>query len=235
MSIFPNLEIEPIVQINDKTRLNATRSFVSKDSSAITKVEIRPSADSDYVNVTGTSSKDWYLDWQYSECGIEQVSILVTIAGDELEYSELIHVLSQEEDSLWSSDKDLVGYEPDILKYLIPGKNSYINIHRKAQNEILDWFDEQRIYDKDGERLTKSSILKTDDLKRMSVMKSLQIIFDGISNKPDDVFSKKAEEYNKKFLSASERGRIRFDFNKDGEQGKTENVDNMSMRISRRG
>ena len=40
MAIFGVIESDPVVQTNDKVRLKAMRSFISKDEAEITLVEI---------------------------------------------------------------------------------------------------------------------------------------------------------------------------------------------------
>lgn len=66
MAIFKVLEIEESVQTSDKTRLSASKAYVSKGTSAITKVEIKPGADESFVDVfVANKPEDWYLDWQF--------------------------------------------------------------------------------------------------------------------------------------------------------------------------
>lgn len=60
MRIFPVIENEPLVQENDKTRLDASKSFLAGSSADMT-VKIRPSIHDEYVD-TGT---DKFLDWAY--------------------------------------------------------------------------------------------------------------------------------------------------------------------------
>jgi hypothetical protein len=73
-----------------------------------------------------------------------------------------------------------------------------------------------------------------NDLKRLSVYWSLEIIFGGLSNKPDDVFAAKEKQYrgSRKELQA-DRSRIRADFNKDGTQQVNEQFQMRSIRLSR--
>lgn len=235
MAIFPNLEVEDTVQINDKTRLSAIKSFVSRGATAISNVEIEPEASAGYITVYNADSKLWYLDWQYSSAGTKVVSCKVTAGATPVTITKSVIAITSTTDALWSDDSDLTSYEPDILKWVPPGRNSFLNIHRKAQKIILDWFDEQRIYDHNGERLTKASIIKIEDFRRMSTLLVLKLIFEGISNKPDDVFSSKAKAYSELYESARERGRIRFDFDGDGTQEAEENVDVRSISMFRRG
>lgn len=234
MAIFPNLELEDTVQVDDKTRLSAVKSFVSRGHAAITNVEIEPEASAGYITVFNADSKLWYLDWQYATAGTKVVSCRVTASSNTTVTKSIIAVTAAT-DKLWSADTDLTAYETDILKWVNPGRNSFLNVHRKAQRLILDSFDEQRIWDEDGDRLTKDSIIETEDLKKMSTLLTLSLIFESISNKPEDVFDVKAKFYYSLYLSARERGRIRFDFDNDATQETTENVDNRSTMIFRRG
>jgi hypothetical protein len=132
-------------------------------------------------------------------------------------------------DALWSSDKDLIGYENQIMKWVPQGRNSWLNVHRKAQVLILDWLDSIRVWKQDGTRLTKADFLVTNDVRQLSAYWTLQLIFEDLSNKPDDVFSLKAESYAELVQSAKNRGRIQADFN-DNQTDDDVNEDSQDMR-----
>jgi hypothetical protein len=236
MAIFGALELEPILQVNDKTRLNATKSYISKDEPAITLVRIEPETGNGFVTVSGTglSYKDWYLDWTYTSAGTKTVSIEITTTGSPVVVTKDIVVVTAVVDGLWSSDQDLVKYEPDILKWIKPGRSSFLDMHRAAQTEILDWLDEQRIWDIDGNRFTKADILVTDEVRKLSTYWALQLIYFGLQNQPDDVFSQKGSYYEDKVLKAKNRGRLLIDFDKDTEQTNAEAYEMRSIRIYRR-
>jgi hypothetical protein len=235
MAIFGVLELEDTLQVDDKTRLSGVKSFVSKDNAAITLVEIEPHSGDGFKQVSGTglTAKDWYLDWQYTTAGTKSVSIRIT-AGTTQTFTATLVVTSVADDKLWSSDKDLVGYEPDILKWVRPGRNSFLDMHRAAQRLILDWIYSQRIYNEQNEKLTKNDILVTDDVKQLSIYWTLYLIWKGMSNKPDDVFNQKAADYLKMVNLQKNSGRIQADFNGDGEISPTENTDMRSYRLVRR-
>lgn len=61
MPIFPVLDTEDKVQIDDKTRLDASKSFVS-NTTAITTREIKPGKGESYVTLDSTNQ---YLDWMF--------------------------------------------------------------------------------------------------------------------------------------------------------------------------
>ena len=235
MAIFPNLELEDVVQLEDKTRLSATKSFVSKDNAAITLVRIEPHTGDGFITISGTglTYKDWYLDWQYSSAGTKTVTVEIT-AGSTVTYSKTIEAVTSATDKLWSDDSDLIGYEPDILKYIPQGRNSFKNIHRSAQRLILDWLYAIRIYKNDGSKITKDDLIPTEDVKQLSIYWTLYLIWQGMSNKPDDVFAQKASNYLKMVNSSKNSGRIQADFNDDGDLDTDDNIDKFSGIMVRR-
>lgn len=238
MSIFGYLELEDIVQVNDKTRLSGTKSFISKDEGAVTLVRIKPETAGAFVTVSGTglTAKDWYLDWAYSAAATETVTIEITTTGAPNTFTKTISVVNSATDMLWSSDSDLVQIEPDILKWVRVGRNSFLDMHRKAQQEILFWMDEQRIWDKDGNRFVKADLIDALEVKKLSIYWTLQLIYFGLSNQPDDVFMAKSKIYDSKVKESKNRGRLLVDFNKDTvlDVDSSDSYEMRSMRLLRR-
>lgn len=233
MAIFPVLEVENVVQVGDKTRFNASKSFVSKDNVAITLVEIEPESGSGFVTVTGSSYKDWYLDWQYSGATRTVVVSLRITAGTTTTITKSISVVTSASDMLFSSDSDLLAYEPDILKYIPDGRSSYLNVHREAQTKILDWLAEAGVTDVDGNRLTKDRVIDIDEVRSWSKYLTLSLIFSGIYNSVDDVFSDKAKSYASMAKSKADRSKIRLDIDGDGETSLAEDVNLQSRDLVR--
>jgi hypothetical protein len=235
MAIFGNIELESMVQVNDKTRINCSKSFVSKDNAAVTLVRIKPESTGSFITVSGSPvlAKDFFLDWEYATSGTKTVTLEIT-AGVLQTFTKTIEVVSASSDSLYSSDSDLTAIEPDILKWIPSGRNSFLNVHRAAQGLILDWLDSIRVWRNDGTKLTKADLKLTDDLKQLSIYTTLELIFMGISNKVDDVFLAKAREYRVKSLDVKNRGRIQADFNGNGTLEKEDAYDMKSFRIYRR-
>lgn len=62
MPIFPILDCEKKVQEGDKTRLDASQSFVSGLNTAVANTSIRPGAGADFI----TLGDDKYLDWIFT-------------------------------------------------------------------------------------------------------------------------------------------------------------------------
>lgn len=212
MAIFPHLEIESFVQVNDRTRLSGLKSFVSADEAAISLLEIRPTTAGSFIDVTA----DKYLDWAYSTDGTETVAVRVTTDGAPVTYTKDIEILTELDDHLFSTDAELVPHEPNILNFVRAGRNSFIDVHRTAQDRILTELDERKIWDINGDRLTKEDIVDIEEVNDWSKYLTLRLIFEGLSNATDDIYSQKAQKYRSMEQSASERASLRLDRDGDG-------------------
>ena len=218
--IFPKLTLETTLQVEDKTRLNASMSFISDAN--VTDVLIQPEASESFISVYDTDSDKWFLDWAYTTDGIKTVIVRVeTDAPSSRDVSYSVDVLSKADDSLFSGDSDLIGYEPDILNYLPRGKNSYLYAHRKAQEVIIAYLDEQRIWNEDSSRISKQQIAAISDdeireqFKQWSTFQTLLIIFNSIQVSNDDIFEDKKRHYEALRDSARSRSALRLDRDKD--------------------
>ena len=220
MALFPNLTLETVLQVEDKTRLNASLSFASGEN--ITDVLIKPELSDSFISVYNSDNEKWFLDWAFITDGSKVVTIRVetdTPSSRELTYD--LAILSKEDDSLFSSDSDLIPHEPDILNYLPRGKNSYLYAHRKAQDIIISYLDEQRIWNEDGSRITKEqmSVITDNDIreqfKQWSTYETLLIVFNSIQVSDNDVFEEKKLYYTNLKNGSRSRSALRLDLNKD--------------------
>lgn len=221
--LFPKLSFETVMQVDDKLRLDATRSFAN-DSENITDVLIEPKAGNGFISVynNGNTSK-WYLDWAYGTDGFKDVSVkIVADSGDKTKtYMAAINVLDEDTDALLSTDNDLYPYEPDILNYLPRGKNSYIYAHRKSQERILAYLDEQRIWKSDNSIYTKQDLVDLgselkDQFRQWSTFQTLLIIFESVQVSNADIFQEKKLEYENLMRQARNRSSLRLDQDGDG-------------------
>ena len=233
--IFPNLQLENTVQVNDKTRLDATKSFISKDESAVTLVEIEAETGSGFVPVGAPGlSKDWFLDWQYTTAGTKSVSCRITTNGAPTTTVFTLVTILAVDDNLFSDDTDLTALETDILKYVPAGRNTFKNVHRKAQSLILAWLDENGHTDVNGDRLTKDAVVDLEEMRSWSAALTLQRIYSSISNDPNDVFLQKSKEYESMAVSHRNRLILRLDTDGDGIISNNEGVNVMSLDLVRR-
>lgn len=208
MALFPHLQTESTVQVNDKTRLNASKSFGSAGGS-ISKIEIDPDG-SGFIDVTA----DQYLDWQYSTTGNKTATVRL---NDVDTATRTINILSIVEDKLFSSDDELIAHEPDVLNWVRDGRNTFLDIHRRSQEIIIAWLDEHRIWDTSGNRLTKDDVIDIEEVNEWSKYQTLALIFEGLSNAVDDIFAQKASRYRELRDGARNRAALRLDRNGDGE------------------
>ena len=227
--IFPVLKLENIVQVDDQTRLDARKSYTTPDESSVTLIEIEPEASAGFFDVTSQQ----FLDYQYSTDGDKLVSLRITTDGAPETLTKTLVIITEVDDKLFSSDDELTSHEPDILEYVTPGRNSFLNIHRNAQGRIITWLDEHRINDVYGNRLTKDAVVDIEEVSDWSKFLTLRLIFDGLSNSVDDIFREKALEYMKLEGIARNRSQLRLD--KDGD-GETDPVayDTRSFRLVRK-
>lgn len=210
--IFPVLELEQTVQVDDKTRLCAEKTFVSVDEAAISLMEIEPEAGNGFIDVTSTK----YLDWQYSTDGDKVISLRVTTDGSPVSTTKTLSIQTVANDRLFSSDAELMPYEPNILEWVREGRNTFLDVHRAAQDRILTWLDEKKIWDVSGNKLTKQAITDLEEVNDWSKFMTLRLIFEGLSNATDDIFHEKALRYKDMEVSARNRAALRLDRNGDG-------------------
>ena len=71
--IFPVLSHESIVQVDDKTRLDASKSF--SNSADITLVEIDPDGTGTFYDITNVDG--WYLDMVYGVEGDKTITLRI--------------------------------------------------------------------------------------------------------------------------------------------------------------
>ena len=226
MGIFGNLHLEEKLQIDEKTRLDCSRSFVSNEA-AISLMRIKPEDGGTFVTVT----TDKYLDWAYETAGTKTITVEITTDGAAHEFTKTIEVVTASTDSLWSSDADLVQHEPDIMNYVPEGKNSFLNIHRLAQTRILAWLDEKKIWDDDGNKLAVSAVAEAD-VTEWSKYLTLQYIFEGLSNSIDDIFHEKGLRYRSLAEVSASRSVLRLDT--DGDGSTDEKINNLTGLLLRR-
>jgi hypothetical protein len=211
--IFGNIETEKVLQLNDRTRIDARKTYLSPDESAITKIEIQPEIGTDFQDVTSNK----YLDWSYDSSGTKNITLRITTDSNPQDFTRSIIILTPEQDNLFSSDADLLSYEDDILNYVRDGRNSFLDKHRASQIIILDDLDSAKIWKRDGSRYKAEDIIDIQDFKQWSIFLTLKIIFESLSNAVDDIFSQKAEKYSSMAINAKSRASLRLDRNQNGE------------------
>lgn len=209
--IFIQGSLEKTVQVGDKTRLDFVQTFLSPNESDITAITVTPEVGEGAIDVTESK----YLDWAYATEGEKTVSISVT-TDDVPTVKELtLTVVTEEEDRLFSNDKDIVSQEVDIARFLRPGRSSFLDFHRVAQKMILDDLDQKGITDFQGNKLTKHDIFDTEEIREWSRYLALSLIYKSVQSEVDDVYAEKSLMYENMATRNSKRATIRLDLNQD--------------------
>jgi len=189
---------EPIVQVNDKTRIDLRKSFSSlSESFTVATIDFGAGP----IDVLSKM----YLDWLFNAPNANQtIDVHLETATDSADLQVSMVVISEADDKLFSSDDDLMVHEPDIMDWVRPGRASFKNIHRMVQTKILDWLNGKKFRMTNGDRITKDAIVDVADVREWATYWALQLIFEGRSNAIDDVFAQKADEYSQKKISHRE-------------------------------
>jgi len=226
---FVKIQNEDVVQVNDKTRIDISKSFTN-GVDTLDLFEIDPDNSGTFYDVTSNK----YLDWQYALNGDTVVVARITDSATNVFTEQVvIKVLSVSEDNLFSNDKDIISYENDLLNWVQAGRDSFLDKHRAAQKEILNELDSKRIWKRDGTRYVAADILDIQEFKDWSKFVTLRIIFENISNDVNDVFSEKASRYSSLATKAMSRASLRLDYNQDGVIESNEKTDIQSGTLRR--
>lgn len=228
--IFTKIQNEGTVQADDKTRITVD-SFISGGSATITLIEIDPDTSGNYYDITANS----YFDWAFSTPGVVTTSVRVTDSDVNIDIQTTpITIISVTDDNLFSSDSNLIPYEPEMMNWVQSGRNTFIDKHRTAQTEILNELDANRIWKDDNTRYVAADIVDIQEFKEWSKFITLRIIFEGLSNDLDDVFSVKAKRYSSLTATAKKRASLRLDSDADGIISASEKTDILSGAMRRR-
>lgn len=211
MAIFGVIKSDDKVFSGDKIRLEVGESFLSPDESFATPISHEISVDNGLTWYNVTTKK--YVDWLFTTAGIKVISLRITTLTGFQVFTKLIDVLDITTANLFSKDFDLYQYEPEIDQYLPKKWSSWNMVHKRAQDWIIDFLDEKGIFDENGHKYTVADLLDTQQVKQLSVYKTLEFIFEGNSNIVGDLFSIKAEKYRQMSNTKSSRSQLSLDFN----------------------
>lgn len=190
------------------------------------------SATSGLAVVTITNSTVGFASSAYNFNATGFTFALTTGGQAAVSQVKYVKVYTEMGDYLWSSDDQLKVYEIDIRKWIMAGRSTHKNAHRRAQKEILQWLDRQGYINIDREKLTKWDIRDVSEVNEWATFTALKIIYYGISNSKDDVFEQKAIHYEDREIVARARAILRLDFDKDGVSEPDEGIDPYSMRVA---
>lgn len=238
MALFPIIEVQPISQIGDLVRIDASRVVLNGDTPAVVGVFITPDISEDEVEVTNADQNEWFLDWVYTSAGTKEIMLRI-VAGtgvDEITVTKTaeVEVKTAAAESLFSTDADMKVIEPEILKWLPLGSSNWNHVHRLSQKNILEWLDEIRLFKADGSQWAPEDLVTKSQVRKLSLYMTLAIIFNSLSNQPDDIYAVKAAYYAQKQVAAQDRNYLDLDLDGDGEVSESEKTDLRSFTLVRR-
>lgn len=237
MAVFGIIEADQTIQVGDKVRLFAGKSFISKGASAISTVELRADTAEAYITVSGASitSDDWFIDWVYTTAGAKTIGLRITQADATVTSFTLgVTVVTVATDNLFSDDDDLKSIQFDIMNWLPAGRSSWVFMHREAQKQILDYLNNTLTTNADGTRVTKSQIVDIQEVNDWSKFLVMSLIMQSISNQSDDIFKQKADYYQILSDKAKSKAVLRLDLDADGTIESGEKLDVRSGFVIRR-
>jgi hypothetical protein len=224
-ALIPNIIIEPTIQLNDMTRIDVSNSIVSASATAgleyTYKIEIFKEMvlEHSYTFPSDTILKDAVLDIMYTTDGVRTVTFTMSdndTTPNTQAISKTQTVVTIVSDYLYSEDYELIQYEQDILKYIRDGRNTFIDFHRAAQTEILNYLDREGVRDVNGDKIIKTSFIDITEVKEWSKFIVLRMIFESLSNVKEDIFFIKATKYKAMENEAKNRVILLFDVDGSG-------------------
>jgi uncharacterized protein YktA (UPF0223 family) len=227
--MFGIIKCDLRVFTGDKLFIDVSKSFVPTGTlfHATVSHEISMDAGATWINVTALKN----ISWIFSTAGSKTITLRLTDSLDNQETFTLdVTCLDLTTQNLFSNDSDLYGYETEIDQYLPKKWSSWNLVHLKAQEWIIDWLDEMGYKDMNGNSYVVADLLQSQQVKQLSCVKTLELIYESNINIPDDLFTKKRDKYKAMVSEKASRSYLQLDFNKNGT---TENIDRQSLNVVR--
>lgn len=225
MPKFGKLLTDEVLIQGDKVCLNCAASFATPDEEGELAFSIKADADSDFIE-----AYEGKLNWLYSTAGDKTVTVKVSNTTGDQEFEFPVTVVTLASLKLFSTDAELIQYEPNIFDYMQFRWSSFNLFHFRAQKTILNWLDEKRIWNQEGEKLTPAAILDMTEVRDLSAALALQYIFESSTTQVGDIYSTKATLYQGEVSKRMQKATLRLDVNGDSVEDK---VDDLSIRLVR--
>lgn len=206
--IIIDAKFEPIVQVDDMFRIDCSMTKYA-DGETINKIEVDMEGGGVYQVMP-----EGYLDYAFETAGEKTISIKATSGAESKTVTKTIEVITEAEDKLFSGDQDLLLHEEAIHELLRPGKRTFKNVHRLAQQEILRDLKE-RFPDED---LSKTSLVEIDQVKAWSKYLTLHYIFESNVRSVDDIHVEKSQTYKSLAEVARKNVPLKLDTDGDGKE-----------------
>lgn len=230
--IFGVIKSDDKVFTGDKVRIDVSSSFLAPGLSFKTPISHEVSSDGGTTWYDVTAKK--MVDWIFYTAGDKEISLRLTLSDNSTQtFTKDVTVLNLTTQNLFSNDSDLYIYEPDIDQYLPKKWSSWNLVHLKAQEYIMDWLDEKRIFKEDGSKFVVADLLDIQEVKQFSIAKALEFIFEGNSNIVGDISSVKKDKYKELANEKGSRAQISLNYTGDATEENPERIDLLSVGINR--
>jgi hypothetical protein len=231
MSIFGIIKSDDQVFTGDKIRIDVSGSFLAPGLSfATVSHEVSTDGGTTWYNVTAKKS----VDWIFTTAGVKTISLRVstTEPGSAIT-TKTVTVLNLATQGLFSNDSDLYQQEPEIDEYLPKKWSSWNLVHLSSQKWIMDLLDEKGIFDQDGNKYVVADVLDVEQVRQLSIYKTLETIYEGNSKIVGDLFSIKRDKYRELANTKASRSNLVLDYNKNEAADEGEKTDLHSVVLRR--
>lgn len=230
MAQFPILKLDSFVFTGDKIRVDVSDSFLTPNETfATVSHEVSFDLGVTWFNVTPKKT----IDWIFSTAGSKTITARITSSAGTSSKTASVVVADITTAKLFSQDMDLYMYEQDIDSILPKRWSSWNVIHYAAQKWILDWLDEKRMTDQNGNKYTIEDFLDAQEVKQLSCYKALEFIFESNSNLVGDISSIKRDKYRALANEKASRAHLKLDANGDAASTPSERTDLLSVAVIR--
>lgn len=229
--IFGVIKSDDKVFTGDKLRIDVSQTFLAPSLVfATVSHEISMDAGVTWFDV----SQKKQLEWIFSTSGTKTIQLRVSTTEPSNQiFTKTVSVLDLTAQNLFSKDFDLYVHEPEIDKYLPKKWSSWNLVHLQAQQWIMDLLDENGYKNQKGEKYKVEDLMDKQQVKQLSVYKTLEFIFEGNSNVAGDIYSLKRDKYRELANEKSSRSNLALDYNDNATQDAGEETNLFSVDLKR--
>lgn len=232
MSRFGIIKSDEKVFVGDKINFDFSQSFVTPDESLATPTNHEASFDGGATWIDVSNKKN--IDFIYLTVGTKTVNLRITTTAGNTIFMKTVSALDLAAQKLFSADSDLYRYEPEIDKLLPKKWSSWNLVHLESQKYFMDWLDEKRLFNDNGEKYVVNDLNDRDQVRQFSIFKTLELIYSGTFNAVGDIYSAKRDKYRELANEKLAKSQIALDTNKNGLADENERTDLNTVNLVRR-
>ena len=172
----------------------------------------------DYFDETEGFKKSGVIQWaelsDQAESEVNESTMYwISITSEVLQIDTAINYIGL----LLSTDEDLVLENPYIMDDdLLMGQSNHLKAHISARDEIVQSFANKGNIKTSGESLSYWDMLNASEFRMGSIFLALSKIYFNLSDRSDDMWLRKSEEYRKRYLDQIDLYFSTIDLDDDG-------------------